>query len=184
MLRLGAIVLLVTGVIAAVIVTRTTKAQPASCIGDGFDFPVGAPDAEGYYDAQGFGVNAHLGNDWNGNGGTDTDLGDPVYAASSGTVIEAIDHAGGWGNVVRIQHACGVETLYAHLDSIGVDVGTAVRRGQQIGAIGDAHGKYRAHLHFELRDRPLPLGEGYSEFHNGYLDPKQYIHAHRPTASK
>ncbi|MCP4808387.1 MAG: hypothetical protein GY913_06235 [Proteobacteria bacterium] len=35
---------------------------------DGFDQPVGHPDAEGYFDAQPFGVNHHLGQDWNGNG--------------------------------------------------------------------------------------------------------------------
>lgn len=175
--------LAVSGIAAAVIASRSTKAQPAHPACDGFDFPVGAPDAAGYYDAQPFGQNEHLGADWNGNGGNDTDLGDPVYAASSGIVVEAIDHGGGWGNVVRIQHPCGIESLYAHLDVIGVDVGTTVRRGQQIGTIGDAHGRYRAHLHFELRDRPLPLGDGYSPFHNGYLDPTQYIRAHRPTAS-
>jgi hypothetical protein len=59
-----------------------------------------------------------------------------------------------------------------------------VRRGQFIGTIGDAHGQYRAHLHFELRDRHLPLGEGYAEFRTGYLDPTFYIRQHRPTASK
>lgn len=36
---------------------------------DGFDFPVGKPDADGYYNAQDFQENYHLGEDWNGNGG-------------------------------------------------------------------------------------------------------------------
>jgi hypothetical protein len=65
---------------------------------DGFDFPVGKPDAVGYYDAQPFGVTRHLGNDWNGNGGRDTDLGDPVYAAATGIVISAVDVGFDWGN--------------------------------------------------------------------------------------
>lgn len=185
MLRLGAIVLVVIGVSAGVIVTHdrsTAETYLPSC--DGFDFPVGAPDAEGYYDAQPFGVNDHLGNDWNGNGGADTDLGDPVHAVSSGVVIEATDHGGGWGNVVRIAHPCGVESLYAHLDTMSLIAGMTVGRGQQIGTIGDAHGRYRAHLHFELRDRPLPLGEGYSRFRPGYLDPTYYIRSHRPMVSK
>jgi murein DD-endopeptidase MepM/ murein hydrolase activator NlpD len=183
-LRLGAIAVVVTGIIAAVIVTRETEAQPSLPACDGFDFPVGAPDADGYYDAQPFGVNHHLGNDWNGNGGNDTDKGDPVFAVSSGIVTEAVDHGGGWGNVVRIAHPCGVESLYAHLDVIGVEPGMQVRRGQFIGTIGDAHGQYKAHLHFELRDRYLPLGEGYAEFRTGYLDPTFYIRQHRPTASR
>src|SRR5258706_15147037 len=69
---------------------------------DGFDYPVGAPDAVGYHDAQPFGENDHLGNDWNGNGGGDTDLGDPVYAVAAGIVVEARDIGGDWGNVVRV----------------------------------------------------------------------------------
>lgn len=149
---------------------------------DGFDFPVGAPDALGYYDAQPFGDNDHLGNDWNGNGGGDSDLGDPVYAVAAGTVTEATDYAGGWGNVVRIIHPCGeaVESLYAHLDSIEVPSGAPVVRGQRIGTIGTAGGQYRAHLHFELRDRWLPLGGGYATDDTGYLDPTEYIRRHRP----
>ena len=43
--------------------------QPAVPVAAGFDFPVGPPDAQGYYDAQSFGRNRHLGEDWNGNGG-------------------------------------------------------------------------------------------------------------------
>src|SRR5262249_29328488 len=85
---------------------------------DGFDFRVGPPDAVGYHDDQPFGQHEHLGNDWNGNGGGDTDLGDPVHAAAAGVVIEATDIGGDWGNVVRVAHGCGVESLYAHLDRI------------------------------------------------------------------
>lgn len=182
MLRIGVVGLLATAIVAAVIATHPADAPPALPACDGFDFPVGPPDGDGYYDAQPFGENEHLGSDWNGNGGNDTDLGDPVFAVSSGVVTEAVDHGGGWGNVVRVAHPCGVESLYAHLDVIGVDTGATVRRGQQIGTIGTAHGRYRAHLHFELRDRPLPLGEGYAPSRVGYLDPTHYIRTHRPSA--
>ena len=61
----------------------------------GFDFPVGPPDASGYYDAQPFGINDHLGSDWNGDGGGDTDLGDPVHAIAAGVISEATNHGGG-----------------------------------------------------------------------------------------
>jgi len=152
----------------------------------GFDFPVGPPDASGYYDAQPFGTNDHLGSDWNGDGGGDTDLGDPVYAIAAGVVSAASDHGGGWGNVVRVVHPCGevpgreVESLYAHLDGIEVHAGQRVVRGQRIGTIGTAGGQYRAHLHLELRARPgMPLGGGYSEDTAGYLDPTAFIHRHR-----
>lgn len=153
---------------------------------DGFDFPVGPPDARGYYDAQPFGVNDHLGNDWNGNGGGDSDLGDPVHAIAAGVVSEATDHGGGWGNVIRIVHACDevpgheVESLYAHLDMIEVQPGQRIGRGERIGTIGTAGGQYRAHLHLELRARRgLPLGGGYSKDTDGYLDPSAFIRRHR-----
>ena len=152
----------------------------------GFDFPVGPPNASGYYDAQPFGINDHLGNDWNGNSGGDTDLGDPVHAIAVGVVSVASDHGGGWGNVVRVVHACGevpgqeVESLYAHLHTVEVHAGQRVGRGQRIGTIGTAAGQYRAHLHLELRARRgMPLGGGYSNDPTGYLDPSAFILSHR-----
>jgi murein DD-endopeptidase MepM/ murein hydrolase activator NlpD len=187
------IVTIVAGVLAAATITYVLlRAEPDTAMSwpalaslpacDGFDFPVGPPNGTGYHDNQPFGVNAHLGNDWDRDGGDDNDLavGDPVYAIAAGRVEQAIDIHGDWGNVVRIVHACRVESLYAHLDRIDVAPGTIVRRGQRIGTIGTAHGVYFAHLHLELRDRPLPLGGGYDTDHTGYLDPTAYIRAHRP----
>ena len=74
-------------------------------LADGFDFPVGRPDASGYYKARGFWPNGHLGEDWNGRGGGNTDLGDPVYACADGVVVHSRDVRVGWGNVVIIRHA-------------------------------------------------------------------------------
>ncbi|MBX2798219.1 MAG: M23 family metallopeptidase [Myxococcales bacterium] len=152
-----------------------------------FDFPVGAPDGEGYYDAQPFGENFHLGEDWNGLGGGATDKGDPVYAVGKG-VVTYVDEAGkGWGKVVRIVHHVRhngrsdfVESLYAHLDSFEVAVGDPVTRGQVVGSIGDADGIYVPHLHFEIRRTPdLPIGPGYSPDDSQWLDPSAFIRAHR-----
>jgi murein DD-endopeptidase MepM/ murein hydrolase activator NlpD len=175
-------------VIAAVVATGASTRTPARVKSrpwcDGFDFPVGAPDAEGYYDAQPFGESEHLGSDWNGNGGGDTDLGDPVHSVAGGRVVFAADVGGGWGNVVRIVHRCEsgtVESLYAHLDDVGVVAGARVERGETIGRVGDAGGQYVAHLHFELRRTPgLPLGAGYGNDTSGHVDPTAFILAHRP----
>jgi murein DD-endopeptidase MepM/ murein hydrolase activator NlpD len=153
-----------------------------------FDFPVGGGSADGYYNAQPFGRNAHLGDDWNGNGGGDPDLGDPVLAIADGVVRSTEDHGGGWGKVVRVAHDVGaagapayVESLYAHLATIDVEEGDLVTRGRRIGTIGDAGGRYPAHLHLEIRDRVgLPLGRGYGAETRGYLDPTAFIRARRP----
>lgn len=153
-----------------------------------FNYPVGKPDAKGYYNAQGFGKNTHLGDDWNGNGGGNTDLGDTIYAIANGYVTEANDVRGGWGNVVRIAHflpkghAMGpaVESLYAHLDTIFIAPDTWVTIGQPIGTIGTAHGQYYAHLHLEIRETPgLPLGGGYATDTTGYINPTWFIKGNR-----
>ncbi len=162
-------------------------AQHPQFIADGFDFPVGPPDAAGYYNAQPFGRNLHLGDDWNGKGGGDSDLGDPVYAIAHGYVTRAEDEGGGWGKVVRVVHhfpengsTRTVESLYAHLDTLMVSEGSWLRRGQQLGTIGNAGGRYPAHLHLEIRDSAgMPLGGGYSHDTRGYLRPTEFIKAYR-----
>src|SRR5437867_1382494 len=70
---------------------------------DGFDCPVGRDGAKHYYKARGFQPNAHLGEDWNGVGGGDTDLGDPVYGVAHGLVVFARDYRMGWGNVIILR---------------------------------------------------------------------------------
>jgi murein DD-endopeptidase MepM/ murein hydrolase activator NlpD len=160
--------------------TRAFASPPC----DGFDYPVGPPHAIGYYDAQPFGEAEHLGSDWNGNGGGDTDYGDPVHSIAGGRVVFAADVGGGWGNVVRIVHRCEdgtVESLYAHLASIAVDPGAVVRRGDPIGTMGDAGGQYLAHLHLEIRRVVgLPIGGGYGADAGDHVDPTAFIDARRP----
>lgn len=149
-----------------------------------FQMPVGAPDGRGFYDAQPFGVNTHLGSDYNAVTGGDSDLGMAVSAVALGVVREATDHKGGWGNVVRIVHSLPdgtqVESLYAHLDSVDVLAGQRVEKGAVIGTIGTAHGRYLAHLHFELRmGVGAALGPGYGEPEQGQVDPGAFLEAHR-----
>lgn len=152
-----------------------------------FDYPVGPPDGTGFFIAQGFGTNFHLGEDWNGPGGASADIGLPVHAIGVGRVVFAEDAGEGWGNVVRIVHRLRhngqdtyVESVYAHLDEIAVEQGSTVGRGVQVGTIGDAHGAYEAHLHFEVRRAPgLPLGPAYSPLSDGHLDPSAFLQAHR-----
>jgi murein DD-endopeptidase MepM/ murein hydrolase activator NlpD len=149
-----------------------------------FDFPIGKPDAKGYYNAQGFGKNNHLGDDWNAVTGGNSDLGDPIYSIGDGKVTFAKDIGGGWGNVIRVMHELPdgtyVESLYAHCDTLLVSKNELVKKGDQIATIGTANGAYLAHLHLEIRDDiELPIGGGYSSDTDGYLNPTEFIKNHR-----
>ncbi len=153
-------------------------------ISESFDFPVGKPDAKGYYNAQKFQENMHLGDDWNAVTGGNSDLGDPIYSIANGYVKFAEDHGGGWGNVIRVIHKMSngkiVESLYAHCDTILVKEKQWIKKGMKIGTIGNVDGQYLAHLHFEIRNNiELPIGAGYSDKTDGYLDPTEFIKKNR-----
>jgi murein DD-endopeptidase MepM/ murein hydrolase activator NlpD len=157
-------------------------------LANGFDFPVGKPEAEGYYKARGFRSGGHMGEDWDGVRGGDTDLKDPIYCIGDGIVVFARDVHLGWGNVVIVRHAYResgtvkhIDSLYGHLNSILVNRGQKVARGQQIGTMGTAHGQYDAHLHLEIR-KNLEIGMSRSKFQknfSNYYDPSQFIASHR-----
>lgn len=154
---------------------------------DGFDYPVGKPNAKGYYNAQGFQKNQHLGEDWNGIGGGNSDKGDAIYAVANGYVKYAEDYGSSWGNIVRILHCIPgkpnkyIESFYAHTDTMLVKEGSWVKRGDKIATIGDAHGSYPAHLHFEMRNKiDMNIGPGYSTDTTGYINPTPFIKKNRP----
>jgi murein DD-endopeptidase MepM/ murein hydrolase activator NlpD len=86
----------------------------------------------------------HQGMDFSAN------TGDPVYVTGDGTVIRAEFNAGGYGNVIIIDHGFGYQTVYAHLSRIGVLVGNEVKRGQVIGAVGNTGLSKSPHLHYEV----------------------------------
>jgi murein DD-endopeptidase MepM/ murein hydrolase activator NlpD len=87
----------------------------------------------------------HTGTDWAGPVGT------PVLAAGSGTV-EFIGTKGTYGNYVRIRHANGYKTAYAHLKAFadGLQEGLQVSQGQVIGYLGNSGRSTGPHLHFEV----------------------------------
>lgn len=158
--------------------------QNPKFVSDGFDFPVGKPDAEGYYNAQSFQENSHLGDDWNATTGGNSDLGHPIYAISHGLVSEVKDYGSSWGNILRIVHQFPNgemrESLYAHCLEILVEEGDAIMKGQKVATIGNADGMYYAHLHLEMRWKiNARLGGGYSSDTTGYLNPTAFIRKFR-----
>ncbi|MFC5051740.1 murein hydrolase activator EnvC family protein [Rubritalea spongiae] len=166
-------------------------------LADGFDFPVGKPDAKGYYKARGLRLRSprHFGEDWNGKGGGDTDLHDPIYAIANGVVTFAYDVQQGWGRVIIIRHAYRdprtgkvnyCDSLYGHNRTMLVKVGDKVKRGQQIATMGNNRGMYSAHLHFEIRHN-LKMGmhrDSYPATLEHWADPTKFITKYRKLKSE
>lgn len=161
-------------------------------LAEGFDYPVGKPDGVGYHKARGFTPNGHLGDDWNKDGTTgDGDLGSPIYCTANGVVVLAGNVHLGWGNVVMVRHSYRepaegsavktIDSLYGHLDTILVQAGQLVSRGQLVGTMGTGGGLYDAHLHFEVR-KNIHIGMFRSAFardFSNYEDPTAFLNAHR-----
>ena len=87
--------------------------------------------------------------------------GTPVHAAAVGRVTFARLTTSGYGNLVVVQHAGGVKTMYAHLSRILAYRGESVTVGTLVGLVGATGEATGPHLHFEVRVRgaavdPLP----------------------------
>jgi murein DD-endopeptidase MepM/ murein hydrolase activator NlpD len=80
----------------------------------------------------------------------------PVHAANAGKVVHA-DFLGIFGNCVIIDHGLGVQSLYAHLSTIGVKVGDSVTKGQEIGRTGSTGLAGGDHLHFTMLLQGTPV---------------------------
>jgi LysM repeat protein len=100
------------------------------------------------------GVHGYNGVDFGG-----VSAGSPVLAAADGSVV--VVRSGGWnggyGSYVVVQHDSGVQTLYAHLNSVSVGMGQRVNAGQQIGGVGSTGRSTGIHLHFEVRGAANPF---------------------------
>ena len=160
-----------------------------------FDAPLGSEHGALVYNAQKFwDMNErrgghHEGDDLNGIGGMDSDLGDPVFSTADGLVLFAAEPSPGWGKVVVVAHRTAdgqtLHAMYAHLDRIDVKPGELVARGGRIGAVGTANGHYPAHLHFEMRasDGVVDIGGGYAMDPCNRLDPSGTVVALRHAAA-
>lgn len=89
--------------------------------------------------------------------------GSPVVAVASGVVTWSGER-GGYGNLIELNHSDGYVTRYAHNEENLVELGTVVKKGQQIARMGSSGRSTGPHVHFEV-------------FKNGRtVDPASYIH--------
>jgi murein DD-endopeptidase MepM/ murein hydrolase activator NlpD len=73
----------------------------------------------------------------------------PILAANTGVILYAAD-LGIYGNCVIVDHGLGVQSLYAHLSSIDVQVGDRVEQAQVLGRSGMTGLAGGDHLHFTM----------------------------------
>ncbi|MCB1364892.1 MAG: peptidoglycan DD-metalloendopeptidase family protein [Rhodobacteraceae bacterium] len=92
----------------------------------------------------------HNGQDFAGKHGTD------IFATADGVVTEAGWHSG-FGKLVVIRHAFGIETYYAHTSNIRVRKGQRVSRGDHIADMGSTGRSTGTHLHYEVRVNDKPV---------------------------
>ena len=165
---------------------------PSLPVATEFDTPLRPPDGAGAVVTLPFlYAGQHLGEDWATAKG-DATLGEPVYSVADGWVSVAVNSDNAWGSVVFVCYRTGetrwpsfVEVMYAELDSITVKPGDFVKRGQKIGTIGNAGGLYKAHLHWEVRQTVgIGFGPGFSPRRDGWLEPSDFLSAHRGDRAK
>jgi len=129
---------------------RKTKQPPAGCSlqSPAVQLPLGRPLRQ-LAVTSGYGWRKAPQKDFH----TGTDLaaaqGTPVFPALSGYVRAAGRHPS-YGNYLRILHANGVETLYAHMQYLFVAQGELVQQTTCLGTVGQTGNATGPHLHFEL----------------------------------
>ncbi|MEC9433696.1 MAG: DUF5930 domain-containing protein [Pseudomonadota bacterium] len=131
--------------------------------------PLAKPVKSAFRFTSGFGVRRdpkngrsrmHAGTDFAASRGT------PIYTTADGVVTFA-GWQSGYGRVIKIRHAFGFETVYAHLNATRVKVGQRVARDDRIGDMGNSGRSTGSHLHYEIRLNGKPL------------NPMKYIEAAR-----
>ena len=124
----------------------------------GGDTPVTTPTG---WPTNGF-ISSGYGLRWNGaefHQGIDiaAEMGTPIVATADGVVTIAGWNAGGYGNMVDIDHGSGVSTRYGHASAVVVTPGQRVRRGQIIAYVGSTGHSTGPHLHYEVRLSGQPV---------------------------
>lgn len=126
----------------------------------------------------------HTGDDINGIGGMNTDLGDPVYSVANGLVVYRGEPSPSWGNTLILAHRNQqgeiLLSMYSHLDKSYAPHGHLIHLGEVIGTVGTANKNYPAHLHLEMRDSTgVHIGRGYTRNRGESLSPSTTLLSYR-----
>lgn len=78
------------------------------------------------------------------------DTGTTIVATAAGTVTYAA-YAGGYGNLIEIDHGNGFITKYGHNSALLVQAGMTVKKGQSIALMGSTGKSTGSHVHYEVR---------------------------------
>ena len=78
------------------------------------------------------------------------DIGTPIVATADGVVVQS-EWAGGYGNMVQIDHGNGIATLYGHTSQVLVHNGQIIKKGQVIAYSGNTGYSTGPHVHYEVR---------------------------------
>jgi murein DD-endopeptidase MepM/ murein hydrolase activator NlpD len=80
-----------------------------------------------------------------------------AVVAAAGGVVSTVAFSSEYGNMVDIDHDNGLTSRYAHLSKSLVRVGDIVMKGQNIAQVGSTGRATGPHLHFEVREKGIPL---------------------------
>lgn len=134
---------------------------------------------------QWFGANPEVYRRWGlpGHEGIDfvADFNSPVYACADGEVYMVHDGTMGhaYGIHVRIRHASGFKTVYAHLNQVLVHSGTVVKAGDLIGLADSTGNSATSHLHLTLK-REGATTAGLTSFPGDIVNPWPYLEKDEP----
>ncbi len=106
----------------------------------------------------GFGMRKHpIGRSYRMHAGVDvaSPVGTAVKAPASGRVVFA-GRSGGYGQTLVLQHGYGITTIFAHLNKMDVNKGTYVKKGEQLGEVGNTGYSTGSHLHYEVHVDGIP----------------------------
>jgi murein DD-endopeptidase MepM/ murein hydrolase activator NlpD len=98
--------------------------------------------------------------------------GEAVRATAPGKVVSA-GWAGGYGNMVEIDHGDGISTRYGHMEEVTVHAGDSIKAGEQVGLAGSTGRSTGTHLHYEVRENGRPVDPMY--FVNAGIKLASYI---------